>query len=49
MQAADVFVLASYSEGMPNTVNKLYEAAMAGVPVIASRFPEMEMIFTRYP
>ena len=29
--------------------NKLYEAAMAGVPVIASCFPEMEAVLTRYP
>jgi glycosyltransferase involved in cell wall biosynthesis len=29
--------------------NKLYEAAMAGIPVIASRFPEMEAVLTKYP
>lgn len=29
--------------------NKFYEAAMAGVPVIASRFPEMESVLERYP
>ncbi len=29
--------------------NKLYEAAMAGIPVIASRFPEMEAVLTRHP
>ena len=29
--------------------NKFYEAAMAGVPVIASRFPEMEAVLKRHP
>ena len=29
--------------------NKFYEAAMTGVPVIASAFPEMEGVLTRHP
>lgn len=36
----------SYYTAAPN---KLYEAAMAGVSVVASNFPEVKAVLTRYP